>query len=130
MKRAAAAVATAVLTLALPATSQAADYFNGSQSRGAWVITGGGYIQHFEIYCNGRSFSTRQLAFSMAGAITIGRHGRYSYRGIAYEYGPERQPLGQKKVRVSGKLTSKKVTAKFSVPGCKRTKGSLSAGRG
>jgi hypothetical protein len=124
-----AAVAAALVALALPASTQAANYFNGSHARGARVITGNGYIQHFEIYCNGKDFFSRELAFSMADAITIGRHGKYSYKGIAYEYGPEHQPFGQVKARVSGRITSRKVTAKFSLPGCRSTKGSVSAAR-
>ena len=74
-------------------------------------------------------FDTRLITFSTAGPIQIGSHGKYSYEGIAYEYGPEHQPLGQEKVKVSGKVTSTKVTAKYSLPGCKSTKGSVSANR-
>jgi len=113
----------------VPAAAQAADYFNGNPSHGAHVITGSGYVRHLEIYCDGKDYFTRQLAFSTAGPIQIGSKGKYSYKGIAYEYGPERQPFGQEKVTVSGKVTSKKVTAKYSLPGCKSTKGSVSAKR-
>jgi opacity protein-like surface antigen len=128
MRRVAAA-ATALVALAAPAVAQAADYFNGNQARGAHVSTSGGYVRHLEIYCDGKDFFHRQLTFSTAGPITIGDHGKYSYKGIAYEYGPERQPFGQKKVEVSGKVTSKKVTSKYSLPGCKSTKGSVTAAR-
>ena len=127
--RSLAATATALLALAAPAVAQGADYYNGDTAHGAHVVTGNGYVQHLEIYCEGKDYYHRQLAFSMAGPITIGSHGKYSYKGIAYEYGPERQPFGQKNVKVSGKVTSKKVTAKYSLPGCKSTKGSLSAAR-
>jgi len=122
------AVATsALIALAAPAVAQATDYFNGG-TPGAHVQTSGGYVRHLEIYCAGKDFDHSQLAFSTAGPIQI-ENGKYSYDGIAYEYGPERQPYGQKKVKVSGKVTSKKVTAKYSLPGCKAKKGSVSAKR-
>jgi hypothetical protein len=128
---AAAATTTALLALAAPATAQAADYFNGG-TPGAHIQTSGGYVRHLEIYCDGKTsdpFDPSLISFSTAGPIPIGRHGKYSYKGIAYEYGPQRQPYGQKKVSVRGKVTSKKVTAKYSLPGCNSTKGSVSAPR-
>src|SRR5689334_4847852 len=128
MRRVATA-ATALIALSAPAVAQAADYFNDTPAHGAHVITGGGYVRHLEIACAGKDFDTRLITFSTAGPIQIGSHGKYSYEGIAYEYGPEHQPLGQEKVKVSGKVTSRKVTAKYSLPGCKSTKGSVSANR-
>jgi opacity protein-like surface antigen len=123
-----AAAATALVALAAPAVAQATDFFNGN-TPGAHIQTSGGYVRHLEIYCVGKDFDHRQLTFSTAGPITIGSHGKYSYKGTAYEYGPEHQPYGQEKVTVSGKVTSKKVTAKYSLPGCKAKKGSVSAPR-
>jgi opacity protein-like surface antigen len=122
-----AAAATALVTLAVPAVAQATDYFNGG-TPGAHIETSGGYVRHLEVFCAGKDFEHRELMFSTAGPITIS-HGKYSYEGIAYEYGPEHQPFGQKKVKISGKVTSKKVTAKYSLPGCKNKKGSVSAPR-
>ena len=122
------AAATALVALAAPAVAQATDYFNGN-TPGAHVTTSGGYVRHLEIYCVGKDFDHRLLSFSTAGPIQIDSHGKYSYKGIGYEYGPERQSYGQKTVTVSGKVTSKKVTAKYSLPGCKAKKGSVSAPR-
>ena len=126
------ATAAALTVFAAPAVAQAADYFSGTSAHGAHVITGGGYVRHLEIYCAGATsdpFDPRVLVFSTAGPIEIGSHGKYSYKGIAYKYGPQRQSYGETKVTVKGKVTSKKVTARYKLPGCDSPKGSVSAPR-
>jgi hypothetical protein len=111
-------VLTALIALAVPSVAQAADYFNGDGAHGAHAITASGTIDRFELYCVGSGFENRALAFSMAESIVIGHKGKFSYKGIAYEYGPERQPRGQERVTVSGTVKSKTLHAKWKIPGC------------
>ena len=122
-----AAIAAVLAALAAPAAAQGADYFNSDTAHGGRVSTAGRTIEHLEIYCTGSGYYDREFAFSVAGAIETGRRGRFSYTGTAYRYGPERQPRGDQKVRLSGRVTSTRVRIAWSLPGC--GKGSTSAPR-
>jgi hypothetical protein len=113
-----AAVAAVLAALAVPAAAQGAEYFNGDAGHGARVSTAGRTIEHLEIYCAGSSYYDREFAFSVARLIHVGRGGRFSYRGLAYRYGPERQPRGDQQVRLSGRLSSTGVRLRWSLPGC------------
>src|SRR4051794_1524536 len=117
------ALAAVVATLAVPATAGAAEYFKGDASAGARVITSGHTIQRLELYCSGpgttdTSFSN-DFAFSVRDVVTLGKKGKFSYSGYAYRYGNERQPRGQVKVKISGRVTSTAARMKWSLPGCR-----------
>jgi hypothetical protein len=113
------AIAAALGALALPASAQGATYFNGDTAHGGTVTTAGRTIQHMEIYCSGgNDFSNRELAFSVADIINVGRHGRFSYSGKTFAYGPERQPRGEPHARISGRVGSRSVRINWSLPGC------------
>jgi hypothetical protein len=113
--------AAAVLALAAPAAAEGASYFNGATSDGASVKTSGRTIQHLELYCSGRNTETvygNKFAFSLRDVVSVRRKGRFSYSGKAFRYGNERQPLGEVSVKVSGRVTSTAVRAKWSLPNC------------
>ena len=114
------ATAAAALALAaVPAAAEGATYFNGSTSKGAYVITGSGRIDTLQVFCKGSTFETRELRFDTPEVIDIGRSHKFSYSGIGYEYGPEGEPRGEPKIKVSGHLTgSKSISIKWTLPGC------------
>jgi hypothetical protein len=115
------ATAAGLLALALPGAAQGAtDYFNGSNSNGALAHATAHTIQRLEIYCSGKTFEKRALTYSMSRQIHIGKKRKFSYKGIAYEYGPERQPYGEQDVKLSGSVNKARtrLKIKYSLPDC------------
>ena len=114
------ATAAAVLALAaVPAAAEGATFFNGSSSKGAYVTTASRQIDTLQIFCSGRSNETRQLRYDTPELIDIGRRGKFSYSGIAYAYGPDAEPRGEPKIKLSGHLAgSKSVSIRWTVPDC------------
>ena len=112
--------AAAVLALAaIPATAEGSTYFNGSSTRGAYVITQSRNIEMLQIFCAGNNNEERQLRFDVWNQIPIGKKGKFSYSGTAYRYGPDAQPRGVHDVKLSGRLSgSRSITINWSLPGC------------
>jgi opacity protein-like surface antigen len=130
MRRVAAAL-TVAAALAVPATADASSSYLNSNVNGAYAIKSGSTIKHFELYCDGGGHTdtsfTNHFAFSLQDLVAIDKHGKFSYSGYAFQYGNERQPQGRVKVKVTGTVTSKKLTAKWKLPACGR--GKVSAAR-
>jgi opacity protein-like surface antigen len=132
MRRVAAAAAVTAALVAPTAADASTKYVNPSSVSGAYAIKSGSTIQRFEIYCAGKgttqtSFSN-EFAFSLRDVVHIGHKGKFSYSGYAFRYGNEHQPLGEQKVKLSGRVTSKTLKVKWtSLPGC--TDGSTTAAR-
>ena len=121
------ALATTLLAFAVPATAAAADYYDGA-SNGARVITSGHTIQKLEVYCPGSGYYDREFEFSIAHVARIKHGGSFSYSGLAYRYGPERQPRGHFRVKLSGRVGSGAARVSWkTLPGCSR--GRVSAAR-
>jgi hypothetical protein len=114
---------------AVPATADAAKYLNSSSSNGAFVVKSGRTIGTFQLYCKGNTnnYFDREFAFSLRDVVSLGRRGNFSYSGHAFRYGPEHQPRGEQKVKLSGRVTSTAVRVKWSLPGC--GKGTVTAPR-
>jgi hypothetical protein len=114
------ATVAALLTLAVPGVAGAADFFNGSNTNGALVHATTHTIQRLEFYCAGRTFEKRALTYSLSREVHIDKKRKFSYRGIAYEYGPERQPYGESNVKLSGSVNKARtrLKIKYSAPDC------------
>jgi hypothetical protein len=114
------ATAAAVLSLAaVPAAAEGATFFNGSTTKGAYVITASRQIETLQVFCAGNGYDNREFRFDVANPVAIGRKGKFSYSGIAYRYGPESQPRGTHKVKLSGHLSdSRSISIKWTLPGC------------
>jgi hypothetical protein len=116
------AVAAAVLGLAAPAGALAAhpikgSYFNGSVSHGAYLITTRHTIKTLQLFCrhtaydnSGPKYEFREARYEIRDLVHVSDRGTFSFRGTADRFGPEGQPLGRWKVRLSGRfVTSKRV---------------------
>jgi hypothetical protein len=104
---------------ALPAAAEATTYFNGSPTRGGYVIGSGYHIDTLQIFCAGKGYENRQLRFDTALRIGVSRKGRFSYSGTVYRYGPQGEPRGVHKGKVSGHVSrSRSVSIRWSLPGC------------
>jgi hypothetical protein len=121
MRRVAVTLALAACA-AVPATADAARYLNTSPSHGARVVSSGRTIEAFELYCSGPGYTdiafNNDFAFSLSNVVSLGRKGRFSYSRHAFRYGNGHQPRGEVRVKLSGRLTSKAVRVKWSLPGC------------
>src|SRR4051794_10811571 len=131
MRRVAAAAALTAALVAPAAADASSRYLNPSSVNGAYAIKSGSTIQRFEIYCAGQNDETvygNEFTFSLRDVVHVGHKGKFSYSGHAFRYGNERQPLGEQKVKLSGRVTSKTLRVKWtSLPGCSR--GSTTATR-
>ena len=132
------ALATGLLAVAIPgAVADAArpvkgTYFDGSPSHGAYLETTRNSIRTMSLYCraprfddDGARYEYRASRYDIYATIRVRRDGRFSYRGKVDRYGPEGQPIGRFKVRVSGRFVSRdRVVIKRRAAGCE---GGLSA---
>jgi hypothetical protein len=122
MRRVAAAAAVIAALVAPAAADASSRYLNPTSVKGAYAIKSGSTITRFEIYCAGRNTETiygNEFAFSLRDVVQVGKKGKFSYSGSAFRYGNEHQPLGEQKVKLSGRVTSKTLKVKWtSLPGC------------
>ena len=114
------ATAAAVLGLAaLPAAAEGTTYFNGSPTKGAYVIGTSHHIDVLQLFCAGSGNENRELRFDTARRIGVSRKGRFSYSGTVYRYGPDGEPRGKLSGRVSGHLNgSRSISIRWTLPGC------------
>jgi hypothetical protein len=111
-------VVLATLALAAPASVDAArpikgTYLNDSESRGVYLVTTRHTIKTLQFYCRNakhdsvdETWEYRQARYEVLNVVPVRRDGSFSYRGKAERYGPEGQPLGRWKIRLSGRFTS------------------------
>jgi hypothetical protein len=115
-----AAAAAAVLALAVPTAAEGATYFNGDAAHGAYVIGTSSHLDTLEIFCSGGdTFSNRELRFDAAQRVDVKKH-KFSYSGTGYRYGPQGEPQGKPKLKLSGRTskTGKSIRIDWTLPDC------------
>jgi hypothetical protein len=125
--------ATAILlvALAVPAAAQAArpvegQWYNGSQARGGFIETEGRSIERLWLFCRSERFDGdpnrpeyRASRYEVPWAVRVKRDGTFAYRGKAYRFGAEGQPLGVWKVRLKGRfVTPRRARIERRLEGC------------
>jgi hypothetical protein len=123
-------VAIAIALVAAPAAHAArpveGQWYNGSQARGGFMETKGRTIQALWLFCRSERFDTqperyeyRASRYEVPWRIRVKRDGAFAYRGRAYRYGAEGQPLGEWKVRLTGRfVTPRRARIERRLQGC------------
>jgi len=123
----------AALLFAVPAvdgaTPKSGRFENRSQSKGLYLETTRHRVRTLWLFCRNHRYDgsirpeLSESRYETPRPLKIRRGGRFSYKGSAYRYGREGQPLGKWRMTVTGRFTSRtrvKITRKLN--GCdKRT---------
>ena len=121
------------ITLATGAVAEAArpvegQWYNDSQARGGFIETKGRNIEALWLFCRSERFDTQPERFEYRASryevpwrIRVKRDGTFAYRGRAYRFGAEGQPLGIWKVRLKGRfVTPRRARIERKLEGCGR----------
>jgi hypothetical protein len=126
-------IAAAVLSIAVavPATAPAAvpvpgRFVNRDQAKGLFLNTTRHTVKTLWLFCRRPDYDRdpshtefRAARFEVPDLLHVGRGGRFSFHGKGNRYGPEGQPLGKWKIRLTGRfVTRKRVRIKRTLQGC------------
>jgi hypothetical protein len=123
-------IAIAIAFVAAPAAHAArpveGEWHNGSQARGAYMETKRRTIGTLWLFCRSERFDGdgvrapyRASRYEIPWAIDVKRDGSFAYRGKAYRFGAESQPLGVWKVRLKGRfVTPRRARIERRLEGC------------
>jgi hypothetical protein len=127
MRRATFATCVALVTLATAPANAAqpveGKWFNGSRAHGGYMVTKGRSVQELWLFCRQDvpqdAPEMRAARYVVPVALHVDRDGHFAWHGKGYRFGPEGQPLGRWKMRVSGRfVSSRKVRIERTLTGC------------
>ena len=126
-----AALAAALVALLAPAGASAArpkagEFHKRDQVKGLYMETTKRTIRTLWLFCVNEKYEghdwrpeLRSARYEVREPLRIRRDGRFSFRGTAARFGPEGQPLGRWRVRLTGRFTSpRRVRIKRTLAGC------------
>ena len=121
----------AIVALAVPGAATAVRpspgvYDKRDQTKGLYMETTRRTIRTLWLFCRNPKYDghplrpeLRSARYEVREPLHISRSGRFSFRGTAARFGPEGQPLGRWRVRLTGRFTSKRrVRIKRTLRGC------------
>ena len=101
-------------------------FVNRDQAKGVDLETTRRTIRKLWLFCRNPRYDhdierpeLRAARFEVPHPIHVRRGGTFSYRGTGKRYGPEGQPLGRWRMRLTGRFTSRtRVRIKRTLRGC------------
>ena len=123
-----AAVTVALLapTGASAARPKAGEFHKRGAAKGLYMETTKHTVRTLWLFCVNERYAghpwrpeLRSARYEVRQPLRSRRDGRLSFRGTAARFGPEGQPLGRWRVRLTGRFTSPtRVRIKRTLPGC------------